>query len=166
MDIKPLDATLVGKLDFKHPATWLATWFGFGFARPAPGTWGTLAAIPPGLVLLYLGKIPLLVGIVVVIVLGLWSAKKFEQMTGEHDSSIIVIDEVAGFWITLLAASLTPLSVSLAVMLFRLFDILKPWPISWLDRNLKGPWGVMLDDVAAGVASAVCLLGIEYALAR
>lgn len=166
MKLAPPDSDLLRKLDFKHPATWVATWFGFGFARPAPGTWGTIGAIPLGLILLAAGKIALIVGIVVVFALGIWSAKKFEEMTGTHDSSIIVIDEVAGFWIVLLAATLTPLSVFLAFVLFRAFDILKPWPISWLDRNLKGAWGVMLDDVAAGKFAALCLWGIHhYALA-
>jgi len=144
-----------------------AMWFGFGFARPAPGTWGTLGGIPVGLILLALGGKPLLfVAILALIPLGLWSARKFEEMTGVHDSSIIVIDEVVGIWITLMAASLSPLSIILAFVLFRLFDVMKPWPISWLDRNLNGAWGVMLDDIAAGKFAAVCLLGIEYALSR
>jgi phosphatidylglycerophosphatase A len=157
------DPELLKKLDFKSPALWTATWFGFGFARPAPGTWGTIGAIPFALFLMATGgKIALAVGIVLVFLLGLWSAKKFEQMTDSHDNSMIVIDEVVGVWITLLASTFSFLSILLAIVLFRFFDILKPWPISWLDRNLKGPLGVMLDDIAAGKLAALCLFGIHY----
>jgi len=157
------DPDIIKKLDFKHPATWLATWFGCGLMRPAPGTWGTLGAMPIGLILLTLGgKISLIVGIMLITWIGLWAARQFESMTGTHDNSMIVIDEVAGVWITLLACTLTPLSILLAFFLFRLFDVLKPWPISWLDRNVRGAWGVMLDDIAAGLAAAAILWGIHY----
>jgi len=157
------DPDIIRKLDFKNPATWIATWFGCGLMRPAPGTWGTLGAMPIALILLTIsGKLSLLIGIAFIIALGVWSAKKFESMTGTHDNSMIVIDEVAGIWITLLATTLSPLSILLAFALFRLFDILKPWPISWIDRNVSGAWGVMLDDLVAGIAAAACLYGIHY----
>lgn len=156
---------ILAKLDFKNPATWVATWFGCGLMRPAPGTWGTLGALPFGLILLALGgKIALLIGIIAVIPLGLWASDKFEKMTGTHDNSMIVIDEVAGLWITLLATTFTPISILLAFVLFRFFDILKPWPIRWLDRNLKGAAGVMLDDIAAGKFAAICLYAINQFL--
>lgn len=167
MKLKRPDPDLLKKLDFKHPATWLATWFGFGFARPAPGTWGTLGAMPFGIILLIFGgKIALAISILLVFLIGLWAARKFEDMADVHDSSIIVIDEVAGVWITLLASTLSPLSIVLAFVLFRVFDVLKPWPISWLDRNCSGAFGVMIDDVAAGIMAAICLWGLNnYALA-
>ncbi len=148
---------------FKNPATWVATWFGCGLMRPAPGTWGTLGALPIGLIVLTLfGKAALVVFIMLACFLGLWSARKFEEMTGTHDNSMIVIDEVAGVWITLLASTLTPLSIVLAFGLFRFFDILKPWPISWLDRNVKGAAGVMIDDLVAGLFAGLCLWGIHH----
>lgn len=155
------------KLDFKNPATWVATWFGCGLMRPAPGTWGTLGGLPLGLILLTLGsQQALAAGLFLVFILGIWSAKQFAAMTGTHDHSMIVIDEVAGIFITLLACSLEPVSILLAFALFRFFDILKPWPISWLDKNVKGALGVMIDDVAAGIAGAICLWGIQtYAFA-
>lgn len=167
MKLKLPDPDLIKKLDFKNPATWVATWFGCGLMHPAPGTWGTLGGIPIGLIILTLGgKAALIAGILFIIVLGVWSAKKFEEMTGAHDSSIIVIDEVAGIWITLLATTLSPLSIILAFVLFRFFDIVKPWPISWLDRNVKGAWGVMLDDLVAGIFAGLCLWGLNtYAFA-
>ncbi|PZO88142.1 MAG: phosphatidylglycerophosphatase A [Micavibrio aeruginosavorus] len=157
------DAEIIKKLDFKNPATWTATWFGCGLMHPAPGTWGTLGALPIGLILAALGgKIALLAGIVVVFALGLWAAAQFEKMTGTHDSSMIVIDEVAGMWITLLASTLSPLSIVMAFALFRFFDVLKPWPIGWLDKKVNGAWGVMLDDCAAGKLAALCLWGIHH----
>lgn len=163
MKFKLPDPEIIRKIDFKSPATWTALWFGCGLIHPAPGTWGTLGALPLGLILLLLGgNIALLLGIALVIPLGFWASKQFADMTGTHDNAMIVIDEVAGLWITLLACTLSPLSILLAVALFRLFDILKPWPISWLDRNVKGAAGVMLDDIAAGIAAGLCLWGIHH----
>lgn len=83
-------------------------------------------------------------------------------MTGDHDGGYIVVDEVAGLSIALLAASLTPLSLLLAFLLFRLFDIFKPWPCNWLDQKLTGAASVMLDDVMAGIYAALCLIGLAY----
>jgi phosphatidylglycerophosphatase A len=158
-------AEFLQKLDFKNPATWLATWFGCGLMHPAPGTWGTLGGLPLGLILLVLGgKIALGIGLLMVIIIGFWAITKFEAMTGEHDSGIIVIDEVAGLWIALAAATLEPFSILGAFVLFRFFDILKPWPVSYFDR-MGGAKGVMLDDIMAGIYAAIVLTGIHYALA-
>lgn len=163
MKLKMPDPELIKKLDFKNPATWIATWFGCGLMRPGPGTWGTIGGLPLGIILLALGgKISLIIGIVLIFAIGLWASRKFETMTGTHDNSMIVIDEVAGIMIALLGSTLSPLSIIAAFALFRFFDILKPWPISWLDGNVKGAWGVMLDDVAAGKLAALCLFGIHY----
>lgn len=159
------DPSFLQKLDFKNPATWVATWFGCGLMHPAPGTWGTLGALPFGMLLMVLGgKVALIGGLAIIIPIGFWATKKFEDMTGEHDSGIIVIDEVAGLWLTLLAATMEPISILGAFILFRLFDILKPWPVSFFDR-MPGAKGVMLDDLAAGIYAAICLTGINYALA-
>ncbi len=167
MKLSPPDPELIKKLDFKNPAVWVATWCGCGLMRPAPGTWGTLGGLPIGLILLALGgKVALVFGITIVFPLGIWAANTFERMTQSHDNSMIVIDEVAGVWIALLASTLSPVSIVLAFLLFRLFDILKPWPIRWLDQNIAGGLGVMVDDIAAGVLAAICLYGIHfYALA-
>ena len=116
--------------DIKKPYFWLATWFGCGLARPAPGTWGTLGGLPLGILLMMGGPVYLAAGIIIVFAAGLWAAREFEKATGEHDAGMIVIDEVAGIWVTLLAAQMTPLSLLLAFLLFRAFDILKPWPVS------------------------------------
>ena len=152
------------RLNFKHPATWLATWFGCGLMQPGPGTWGTLGALPFGIILLISGGIPaLLIASAICYMLGLWSAKHFERMVREKDSGMIVIDEAVGLWIALIPCVLTPLSVGLAFVLFRVFDILKPFPIGWLDKRVSGATGVMIDDVLAGIYAALVMIGLRYA---
>jgi phosphatidylglycerophosphatase A len=148
-------------LDFKSPATWLATWFGCGLAHPAPGTWGTLGALPFGIMLMMGGWPALLAATVIVTAAGLWATDKVQKQTEIHDASYIVIDEAAGLWLTLLAARQTTVSVGLAFLLFRFFDILKPWPVSWCDKKLPGARGVMADDLAAGIYAALCLWGLR-----
>ncbi len=158
IDLKPPSAP------FRYPAVWLATWFGCGLMRPAPGTWGTLGALPFGIIMMLFGGWPVLVvGIIAVSAAGYWAAERYEKLSGRHDASEIVIDEVAGVWIALLPAALNPLSVAFAFLLFRAFDILKPWPVGWADKKLPGALGVMADDLLAGVLSALCLIGIRYA---
>jgi phosphatidylglycerophosphatase A len=158
-----LDNELIKKLDRKDPAVWLATWFGCGLMKQAPGTWGTLGGLPFGLLLLYAGGWPLLLAAtVIVFTAGYYAAHKFEQITGEHDSSAIVIDEVAGIWLTLAAAPMTVPATILAFALFRFFDIMKPWPVSYFDR-LPGAMGVMSDDIMAGIYAAAILWGLRYA---
>ena len=149
-------------LNLKSPHIALATWFGAGFLTPAPGTWGSLAALPFGLLILKFGGTQtLLIAILVITALGLWATRKFQTETKTHDSKMIVIDEVAGQWIPLLFCGLNPLSVLASFALFRLFDITKPPPISWLDQNLNDEWGVMLDDIIAGIFAAICLLILQ-----
>lgn len=145
------------------PPIILATWFGSGFLKPAPGTWGTLAALPFGIGLLYLDNLTIhLTAIIAVTLIGLWSAKIFDEQSNAHDSKEIVIDEVAGLWITMLAATLNPITIAAAFILFRIFDILKPWPICIADKRIKGSFGVMLDDILAGAIAGFILLGGRY----
>jgi phosphatidylglycerophosphatase A len=152
------------QLDYKHPATWIATWFGCGLARPAPGTWGTLGGLPFGILILQFGGWhALLIAAAAAFIAGLWASAKVEKMSGAHDPSYIVIDEVAGIWVTLLAAPATLPYVGLAFLLFRAFDVVKPWPVSWCDEKLPGAWGVMTDDIVAGIMAGVCIGGIRYA---
>lgn len=155
---------LIGQLDFKAPHVWLATWFGSGFIYPAPGTWGTLATIPLGVACMALGGLTTLAfAIVIVSLAGIWAIRRFETTTRTHDNAIVVIDEAAGMLITLLAAPFTPAGLVCAFILFRIFDILKPWPVGWLDKNIKGAYGVMADDWMAGVYAALVLAGGRYA---
>ena len=138
---------------------------GFGFAPVAPGTVGTLVALVPGVLLLQSSSW-LLAGILAVSIGGLWAT---ERASGGADHGWIVIDEVAGMWITL--AGLLPFGrlemprgwaeaelVAVAFLLFRLLDIAKPGPIGWIDRR-HASWGVMGDDMLAGVVGALLLLG-------
>ena len=152
------------RLNFKHPATWVATWGGCGLLQPGPGTWGTIGAMPFGIILLMFGGVPaLLVAIVLAFALGIWASGHIEQMVREKDSGMIVIDEVVGVWIALIPAILTGPAVGTVFILFRIFDILKPWPISFLDKKCPGAWGVMLDDVLAGIYAALIMIGLRYA---
>ncbi|MCB1556808.1 MAG: phosphatidylglycerophosphatase A [Alphaproteobacteria bacterium] len=159
-----IDRQLITKLDFKNPATWLATWFGCGLMKPGPGTWGTLGALPMGVFLLAIGGPSLLlINILGFFYIGLKVTEKFEAMTGTHDHGAVVIDEAVGVWIALLPAVLDPVHGLAAFALFRFFDILKPWPVGWADKKLPGAWGVMLDDVLAGLYAAAILGGFRYA---
>ncbi len=158
-----INRDILSKLDFKKPESWLATWFGAGLLSPAPGTWGTLAGLPLGAVLMWEGGVlALLIGLAVIIPLGWWATRCVEAQTGDHDAGYIVIDEVAGLWVALMAAELGHLSILLAFLLFRVFDVLKPWPCSYFDKKLTGPASVMLDDLAAGAYAALCLIGLRY----
>lgn len=143
----------------------VATVFFLGLIRPAPGTWGSLAALPAAYGLHLAGGPALLaICIVAALVLGVWAANAEARRTGRHDAGEIVIDEVAGQWIALLPVSIGAAAAGAqiealwpgwiaAFVLFRLFDILKPGPIGWADRR-GGVFGVMLDDVIAGLFAA------------
>ena len=151
----------------------IATFGYIGLLRPAPGTWGSLAALPVAWLLHWLGGFPLLcLATLGVFAVGYWATRAETAGREDGDPGEIVIDEVAGQWIALF-----PLSAGLwmagaaphvfpwpgwvaGFVLFRLFDIWKPWPVSWAD-GLHGPLGVMLDDVLAGIIAA----GIVTALA-
>lgn len=147
------------QLDKSKPYVWLASWFGSGFLSPAPGTWGSLAAIPFGIVIFALGgKIALATAAVIVTIIGLWAAHHFDKDMDGHDSKMIVIDEVAGQWIAMIPAALNPLMIILSFILFRFFDILKPFPISFIDKRVQGALGVMLDDILAGYVAALCVM--------
>ena len=130
----------------------LATGCGAGLLRPAPGTWGTLVGIP--LVWLFALADPYgyMVAAIALVFLGVWICDLYEARGGAHDSSEVVIDEVAGFVITMTWLPLDSWKVWLAgFLLFRLLDITKPLVIGQIDRRMKGGFGVMMDDVLAGV---------------
>lgn len=150
----------------------IATLGGIGTLPVAPGTWGALAALPLGYLLHGLGGFGLLaLTTLAVCGLGWWAARAEEAATGAHDAREIVIDEVTGQWIALwpLSAGLSHAGVDpwvflwpgwvAAFLLFRLFDIWKPGPVGWADRQ-PGATGVMLDDILAGIFAA---LGVALA---
>ena len=136
-----------------HPATILATWFWIGLIRKAPGTWGSVAALPLAWLMQHFwGDLALLAGCVLVSVVGVWVAGHHATRKELHDPGEIVIDEVAGQWIACLALPTDEVwPYLLALVLFRVFDIAKPWPISVLDRHGRGGLGIMQDDILAGL---------------
>jgi len=151
------------------------TFGGAGLSPKAPGTVGTLASLPVGIAILYtFGMETLFMLTLAITVIGIFEINKYEKLTGVHDQQEIVIDEAAGMWLALMIAIPTALTMTypyaevLAIILsfaaFRLFDIWKPSTIGWIDRELKGGLGVMLDDVVAGIAggllTVVILMGI------
>lgn len=129
----------------------LATWFYLGKLKPGPGTWGTLGAAPLILILGQLGGFFYLVTTVFFMVFAMVVAELYERRAQVHDSSEIVIDEVVGFMVAMTWLPQTWQAWVMGFFLFRFLDILKPPPISWLDRQVKGGVGVVADDVAAGI---------------
>lgn len=153
------------KPNLKSPTHLLAFGLGSGLAPKAPGTFGTLAAIPLYLLVAHLS--PLLYGafIAVTFVLGIYLCDRTSQDLGVHDHPGIVWDEFVGYWITMWLAPAGWLWIAVGFVLFRLFDILKPWPIGWLDRRVHGGLGIMIDDVVAGVLAWGCLQGLALLVA-
>lgn len=148
----------------------ITTFLGTGLIPFAPGTWGSLAAIPAAYLLHYLGGFPLLLAATpIVFALGLWATGIETAGLANHDPGSIVIDEVVGQWIALFPLSFGMWHIKAephlfpwpgwvgAFVMFRLFDIWKPWPVSWAD-NMSTPIGVMLDDVLAGVLAGLVVL--------
>lgn len=142
---------------FRDPVILLAFGFGSGLSPRAPGTAGTLAAVP---LYLWFSQYPLPVYVAIVTVLtvvGVWICGIASTRLGVHDHPGIVWDEFAGYWLTMCAASGSWLSVVLGFLLFRLFDIWKPWPIRVVDKRVHGGLGIMLDDLLAAVPAALLL---------
>ena len=135
----------------KTPAHFLAFGFGSGLLPKAPGTYGTLAAIPIYLIIQHLPLGSYLLFITVAALFGIWLCHVTSKAMQVHDHPGIVWDEFVGFWITMIAAPTGWLWIIIGFLLFRLFDIWKPWPINLLDRHVHGGLGIMLDDVLAGI---------------
>jgi phosphatidylglycerophosphatase A len=139
------------------PVLFLAFGFGSGLAKKAPGTCGTLAAIPLYLLIAQTGSLLYSLTTLIVTIAGIWICGKAADKLGEHDFGGIVWDEIAGYLITLWWIPFSWNGVVLGFILFRFFDILKPWPIKIADRRVKGGFGIMLDDVMAGVLANLVL---------
>ena len=145
--------------NLKKPSHLFATWFGLGLLSPAPGTWGSLAA----LIIWYFAEFlhSSIHIILPIFILFSWLVcSKASQDSHSKDHSAIVIDEVAGMLVTLSFVSHGIMTYICAFLLFRLFDIWKPWPISWADKNMKGGLGILLDDLIAGLFAG----GIIYTI--
>ncbi len=143
----------------RQPVHWLAFGFGSGLAPKAPGTFGTLAALPLFVLLAQLNLYAYLLLLLAAALLGIYLCDKTARDLGVHDHGGIVWDEFVGLWLTLLPLQAIGapdsgrfwLVTLLGFAVFRLFDVLKPWPISWLDKHVHGGLGIMLDDVVAGL---------------
>ncbi|CAM2733495.1 phosphatidylglycerophosphatase A [Vibrio diazotrophicus] len=155
-------------ISLSNPWHLLATGFGSGLSPIVPGTVGTLASVPLYLLLV---QLPLWLYVSVLVVASIVGIK-ICQITSDdmkvHDHGSIVWDEFAGFWITMLVVPMFNLPVFdwkwlvTGFVLFRFFDMVKPWPIGWLDKRVHGGLGIMIDDLVAGVMSAVSLGLIGY----
>jgi phosphatidylglycerophosphatase A len=133
---------------------------GIGLLPVAPGTWASLATLPCGwLIGAHAGVFGLLAAGAIVFALGWWASDRLTRASGVGDPGFVIIDEIAGQLLVLAAAPRDWRWYGAAFLLFRLFDIWKPFPVSWCDRNVKGGFGVMLDDVVAALY-ALMLLGV------
>ena len=156
--------TLPASIGFFSPVALIATFFGSGLIRPASGTWGSLAAFGVGLVVLAASVPAWALGLMSVAAycLGYWAALRWTASDDtDTDPSAIVIDEVAGMWLVMAFVPPTLAALAAAFFLFRLFDVLKPWPASWADQSLKGAHGIMLDDIFAGVWAVLVILAAQ-----
>jgi len=145
-------------LSLRQPAILLATWFGTGLLPVAPGTWASLVALPfAWLILWQAGPYGLLAAGLAVFAIGIWAGGLYAERTATVDPGPVVIDEVAAQWLTLVPAALDPVHFGIGFILFRLADILKPWPARWIERELPGGLGIMVDDVIAAAYAAIGL---------
>lgn len=135
----------------RHPAHFIAFGFGAGLVGKAPGTWGTLVAVPLAWVASLGGNAAMWMLAASLFAVGVWASQVAGKALGVADHGGIVIDEIAAFVAVLAFVPLTWKHWLLAFLLFRLFDIWKPWPIRWADRAIKGGFGVMFDDALAAL---------------
>jgi len=147
---------------WKRPDTIVACGFGTGAAPYAPGTFGTLAGLPAYWLMQGLSVQWYLLVCGLLFVLGVWVCGRAAQALGVHDHAGIVWDEVVGYLITMIMAPAGWIWWVIGFVLFRIFDIFKPWPIKILDQRVGGGFGIMIDDVLAGVFAALCLQLLAY----
>ncbi|MGB1951515.1 MAG: phosphatidylglycerophosphatase A [Marinobacter sp.] len=145
----------------KDPVHLLAFGFGSGAAPRAPGTWGSLAAIPLWFCIAWLPPAAYWAVVTVAFLVGIWLCGKTADDLKVHDHGGIVWDEFVGMWIALALIPDNIYGILTAFALFRLFDVVKPWPISWIDQRAPGGLGIMVDDVVAGFMALACLFAID-----
>ncbi len=145
----------------KRPVCFLGLGFGSGLAPKAPGTFGTIAAIPIYLLMQDLSLMLYIALTVIGFIVGIWICQQSADWLGTEDPSAVVWDEIVGYLVTMIAAPQGWQWAVLGFILFRFFDILKPWPISLADKKLHGGFGIMFDDVIAGIFAGV-LLQLTY----
>ena len=160
------------KLLFKNFSTFLALGFGSGLMKKAPGTFGTLVALPFFLFLQFLPQPLIFLFIITIFFIGIYVSDKTSRALGMEDPSCIVIDEIVGFLLLLILVSytsatgglITKMDFILAFILFRLFDIWKPFPIDLLEKTIKGGFAIMIDDIGAAVYAYIFFILIHHAI--
>ena len=145
---------------WKNPIHFLAFGLGSGAAPVAPGTAGTLAAMLIYWLLPPMPPCQFAMGVLIAGLFGIWLCGRTSRDLGVHDHGGIVWDEFVGYWITLFMAPPGWIWPLVGFVLFRVFDIAKPWPIKWADERVEGGLGIMLDDVIAGILACLCLQGL------
>lgn len=142
----------------------IATWFGCGLVPKAPGTAGTLGAVPLYLLAIRGGRTGVALTAIAVTLAGVWAASVVARELHKKDPQLVVVDEVAGLLVTMLPVTVpTWRSVAIGFVLFRLLDVVKPWPVRRLE-SLPAGWGIVLDDVGAGALGALIMIGLQPTL--
>lgn len=152
-----MQADLRKRVSLLNPIHFLGLGFGSGLIPLMPGTMGSLAAIPLLLLLSITSNTVFLIVALVSVFIGIVICDKTAKALGVHDHGSIVWDEIAGMLITFLFIPLTAMNIILGFILFRIFDIWKPWPIGFIDKHVHGGFGIMLDDVVAALMACGCL---------
>lgn len=150
---------------WRRPIYFIAFGFGSGLMPKAPGTWGTLAALPIYVLMRHLPPSVYMLATVLAFVLGVWVCDKVSRELGMHDYGGIVWDEIVGYLFTMFLAPPGIVWMLIGFGLFRLFDIWKPQPIGWIDARVHGGLGIMLDDAVAALPSWIILQLLVYAFA-
>ena len=160
-----MQADLRTRVSLLNPIHFLGLGFGSGLSPLMPGTMGSLAAVPLLVLMSYTSHTVFLVIALIAAAIGVVICEKTASALGVHDHGAIVWDEIAGMLITFLFIPITAVNLVIGFILFRIFDILKPWPISVIDKNMNGGFGIMLDDIVAALMACGCLHWINsYAM--
>lgn len=152
----------VAPAPFRSPVQFLAFGFGSGLAPKAPGTFGTLAAVPIYWLLAQWGSGIYAAAVLVALIAGIWICEAASRQLRVHDHPGIVWDEFVGYWIAMFALPLDWVWMLAGFVIFRVFDIIKPWPIGALDKRMAGGFGIMIDDVVAGVMACALLHAVLW----
>ena len=159
---KEISQKELNKAVLSSPIHFAAFGFGSGLAPFAPGTFGTLAAVPLYLLFQSLDIVSYCIITAIVCAVGIWLCGRSSEMLGVHDHGGIVWDEFAGYFITMIAAPTGWLWIIIGFVLFRILDIWKPWPIKWADQKVEGGLGIMLDDIIAGFIALLIMQVAAY----
>lgn len=159
--IPPLPKTV-----WRKPLHFAAFGFGAGTLPVAPGTFGTLIAIPIYLALAYMPVFFYILAVLLITLGSIWICDRVEKELKIHDHPGMCLDEIVGYLVTMICAPMGLLAILLGFLLFRLFDIWKPWPIRRLDQSLGGGFGTVIDDVLAGVYALISLQLIYYLIGQ